>query len=142
MQKLFKDVSKLTFSSFCNWIKQNENGTIDFELKHSFHSNKKAEIFRIQKLDDNLIISDMGNTLENLNQILLEIIKEKIDLSEQDAFKQVFFEHINKILWRYRIREAYNSFIYRIDTSKDIVPQIMNYLRKIHFLYTIKLVYE
>ena len=128
MRELCTAIKKITFASLCSWIKQNENGTIDFELKYSSRGNKKAEVYRIQEFDDNLIISDMGNTLAYLNEIF--------ELSEPDVIK-----NIHRILRHYNISGVYNSFIYRIDPSKDAIPQISHFLRGIHFLYAMKLFY-
>lgn len=136
MHELFKAIKKITFESFCSWIKQNENGTIDFKLKPDLHGNKITEVFRIQKLDENLIISDMGNTLANLKANKTENSNEVKELSDRERF------YINKILWRFNIKSAYDSFFHKIDTSEDILPQIMYFLRRINFIYTMKLFNE
>jgi hypothetical protein len=117
-----------TFASLCEWINKSENGTIEFKLKHCFHENKE-EVYCIQKLDNHLIISDMGYTLKNLDSVFR--------LSEHAVRKNIL-----AVLNYYNISAVYNSFIYRFDTERNIAHQIQIYLQGIHFLYTMKLFYE
>jgi hypothetical protein len=129
MNELFTALSKnITFASLCKWINRNENETIKFKLKHSFHGNKE-EIYCIQKFDGHLIISDMGNTLKNL--------EATFNLSESEVRKIIF-----SVLNYYNINAVYNSFIYKFDTERGIVPQIQIYLQGIHFLYAMKVFFQ
>ena len=128
MNELKTAVSALTFSSFCSRITQTEHGEIEFELKHKFHGNNKAEVFRIQRLDENVVISDMGSTLANLDDVF--------ELSEPDVIKNIV-----SILRHYNMVKIGGSFIYRLDPAKDIVPQIWHFICGIQFLYAMKIFY-
>jgi hypothetical protein len=129
MTELFSAISKnFTFASLCKWIKMNENGMIEFELKYSFYGSKE-DVYCIQKLDNHLIISDMGNTLKNLDKVF--------EIFESEVKKNIF-----SVLKYYNISAIYNSFVYKLDTEKDIVPQIQLYLQGINFLYAMKVFYQ
>jgi len=126
MKEIYADISKLTFASFCRRIKRNRNGAIDFELKYNFYGNKRAEVYRIQEFDSNLILSDMGNTLANLGD-------------RYEIFDPAVKHNIIKVLSYYDINSLFNSLVYRIEPSRKLIPQIEFFLCGIQSLYAMNL---
>ena len=127
-QELQTVISSLTFKSFCGRMVHQENGTIEFELKHNFHGNRSTETFCIQEVDDNLIISDMGCTFKNLDDVF--------EMSAPDVVKNII-----AILKHYGMIKIGNSLIYRLDPRKGIIPEIMRFVCGIQFLYAMKIFY-
>jgi len=129
MNKICNDLSELTFADFCSEIILQNESRLDFKLKHRFHSNRHEEVFILLKTEDGLCVSDKGSTLANLDAIF--------ELGEPNVIK-----NIATILKHFNIRKEGNVFSCDVDSSKEIVPQILHFLQGIHFLYTMKLFYQ
>jgi len=128
MEALCKAISELTFASFCSYISQQGENEIEFKLKHSFHGNRIEEVFGIMEIDGKLLLSDKGSTLANLDNIY--------ELSEPDVIKNIM-----AVLKTYNMYPNNNAFVFNIDPSQDVCPQIFHFLQGIHFLYAMKLFY-
>ena len=129
MNELYKAISELTFASFCSEITLQDETTLEFKIKYHFHSNRKGEIFAIQKTEDGLLVSDKGSTLANLDDIFnlseLEVIRNLVMISKQ-----------------FNISKSGNVLSSSVDLSKEVPPQIIRFLQGIHFMYTMKLFYK
>ena len=128
MEELHKTISELTFASFCSDILLHGESSVEFKLRHSFHGNRKEEVFCIQETYDGLLLSDKGSTLANLDNIF--------ELSEPDVIK-----NITVVLKQSNMRRDGCTFVCNVDPYKDMFPQILRFLQGIHFLYTMKLFY-
>ena len=129
MDEFLQIVSKLNFTSFCSNIAQQGELSVFFKLKHSYHGNRIEEVFCIKEADGVVMISDIGRTLANLDNIF--------ELKEPDVRKNIM-----AILKQFRIEpDEGNALTCRIDLTKDMMPQIIRYLQGIHFLYGMKLFY-
>jgi len=128
MEELHKIISEITFKSFCRDVTLQDESSLEFKLKHSYHGNRVEEIFCIQKIDSGLILSDKGSTLANLDDIF--------ELSEPDVIKNII-----AVLRQFSIQKEGIAFTYKINSIKDITPQILHYMQDIHFLYGMKLFY-
>ena len=129
MNELYKAISELAFASFCSEISLQDEKMLEFKIKYHFHSNRKEEIFALQKTEDCLLVSDKGSTLANLDDIF--------NLSEPDVIRNLVM--ISK---QFNICKSGNVFSSSIDLSKEVLPQIMHFLQGIHFMYTVKLFYK
>ena len=131
MNELFRSSSAMTFASFCDDITQHDGSSFEFKLKHNFHRGNRIEKdFRIQEIDGILMLSDKGTTLANLNDIF--------ELKEPAVIKNIVM-----ILKEFNIQKEKEggAFFYTVDPSKDTLPQILEFLQGIHFLYDMRLFY-
>ena len=128
MNELQKVISELTFAALCSDIKIPDETTVTFKVKHLFHKNRVEEYFCLHQTEDGLFLSDEGTTLANLDDVF--------ELGEPDVIKNIV-----AILKKFDMGKSGNAFLYKIDASKDVVPQILRFLQGIHFLYAMKLFY-
>ena len=128
MEKFHNLLSELIFTSFCDSLTLQGESSVYFRLKNSCHSNPIEEVFRIYETDSSMILSDNGRTLANLDNIF--------ELNEPDVIRNII-----AILKQFNISKEGNAFTYKIDPSKDAIPQIIHFLQGINFLYAMKLFY-
>jgi hypothetical protein len=126
MDEFYRVISKLSLGSFCSDITQLDETSIEFKLRHSFHQNRKEEIFSLIKTEKGLMLSDNGSTFANLDDIFV-----------LDDFDVMYT--ISKIKSQFKMRNDELKLVCDIDISKELVPQIFYYLQGIHFLYAMKL---
>ena len=119
----------LTFESFFYNITPHIKSSIDFKMIHNYHANDLEEVYSIQETSTGIILSDNGRTIANLEDIY--------EINELDVVSDIF-----AILRHFNMQKKNNAFTCLIDTSKDVVPQILHFLQGIHFLYGMKLFYN
>ena len=129
MDELYKKLSKYSFSSLCRKKAAQDAESVNFLIKHKFHNNRKEETLCISRTDDGLTLTDQGSTMANLDKPIVFLQPE-------------FTDNVIRISEKYKMRKEGDAFIYDIDPSADVAPQIMRYLQGVHFMYTLKLFYE
>jgi hypothetical protein len=130
IEKLYSFISQMTFSSLCGYVKQAETENFTaFGLKHSFHGSSYREDFFIVERNGVLYLSDMSNTIANVN----EVLKVNIPLIAKNI--ETVVEHYGFVYDRH-VLAAY------IDSAEELMPQVFHYLQGIHFLLAMKLFYH
>ena len=128
MNQLFDDLSNINFISICEEVKGASETVLTFRPKQGFHDNRNAEVYEIKKTATGIIVTDNGITISNLDHIY--------EMDEPDVTKNIY-----RILRQTNIKWYGKEFIYKIDTSEKICPQIFQYLQGINFIYSMKIFY-